>query len=159
CYLALEPVIRRRCPHRLTAWTRLADGRWRDPLVGREVLLGLLVGVVTSVDFSAMPFYPSRWGPTVVHPYSFTRPLGELAGDATAAVGSTGMFAGLFAVLLAATRREWVATGVLAALVLFLTLAGSGFPLLHKAFLAVRFVVGLFLFLRLGILATVAFLF
>ncbi|HUR53222.1 MAG TPA: hypothetical protein VMZ71_03780 [Gemmataceae bacterium] len=73
-YLALELVIRRRCPHRLTAWTRLAAGRWRDPLVGRDILLGLLVGVVTSVDFTALPFYPSQVGPTVVHRYAFTRP-------------------------------------------------------------------------------------
>jgi serine/threonine-protein kinase len=42
-YLGIEPYVRRRWPHRLVAWTRLLDGRFRDPLVGRELLLGLLM--------------------------------------------------------------------------------------------------------------------
>ena len=45
-YLGVEPFLRRRWPHRLIAWTRLLDGRLTDPLVGREVLLGILTGTV-----------------------------------------------------------------------------------------------------------------
>jgi hypothetical protein len=41
-YLALEPYVRRRWPWRIVAWNRLLDGRFLDPLVGREVLLGVL---------------------------------------------------------------------------------------------------------------------
>jgi serine/threonine-protein kinase len=40
-YLALEPAVRRRWPWRLTAWTRLFAGRWRDPMVGRDLLVGI----------------------------------------------------------------------------------------------------------------------
>ena len=39
-YIGLEPALRRRWPHRIVAWTRLLDGRFRDPLVGRELLAG-----------------------------------------------------------------------------------------------------------------------
>ena len=46
CYLAVEPYVRRRWPVMLTAWTRLLAGRWRDPLVGTEVLAGLLYGAL-----------------------------------------------------------------------------------------------------------------
>jgi hypothetical protein len=49
CYLALEPLVRRRHPEWLTSWTRLLDGRPRDPLVGRDVLLGACGGVVLSL--------------------------------------------------------------------------------------------------------------
>ncbi len=47
-YLALEPFLRRRWPEGLVAWNRLLAGRFRDPLVGRDVLLGglLAAGVV-----------------------------------------------------------------------------------------------------------------
>jgi serine/threonine-protein kinase len=155
-YVALEPVIRRRCPHRLTAWTRLASGRWRDPLVGRDILLGMLVGVATTVDCFSMPFFPSRWGPTVVHPYSFLHPLGQLVGDATIAVGATWLYAGVFAVLLVVARREWIAMVVLAAIFLLFALGGSGFPLLNQVFQMVRIAAVLYLLLRLGMLAVVA---
>jgi hypothetical protein len=43
-YLALEPEIRRRRPRAAVAWTRLLRGGIRDPLVGRELLLGLACG-------------------------------------------------------------------------------------------------------------------
>jgi len=45
-YLALEPVVRRRWPNTLASWTRLLTGRFFDPLLGRDLLLGVLAGVV-----------------------------------------------------------------------------------------------------------------
>ena len=50
CYLAIEPYFRRRWPHLLVGWTRAAGGRFRDPLVGTELLLGVTAGVVASVS-------------------------------------------------------------------------------------------------------------
>jgi serine/threonine-protein kinase len=48
-YLALEPIARRRWPWYLSAWSRLLAGRVRDPLVGRDILLGLTAGAVVTV--------------------------------------------------------------------------------------------------------------
>jgi serine/threonine-protein kinase len=158
-YLALEPLIRRRRPHRLTAWTRLAAGRWRDPLVGRDVLIGVLAGVVCTLDYTLMPFWPSRLGPTVITPYGFTNPVGDLAGNASAAIGVIWFYAGVFAVLHAVGRREWVPVAVLYSFFLFGISLGSGFPLLHQVAQAVHLAVALFLLMRFGILATIAFFF
>jgi hypothetical protein len=154
-FLALEPVLRRRCPHRLTSWVRLSEGRWLDPLIGRHVLIGVLAGVLCSLNFTLLPFWPSQWGPTVVHPYSFTRPFGDLAEAGAMAVGFTCLYVGLFATLLAACRRERLGVAVLMALSL-LGVAGSGYPLVHQAFMLVRMMVLLGLLLRLGVLAMVA---
>jgi len=44
-YIAFEPYVRRWWPAALTSWTRLFRGRVRDPLVGRDVLLGVLAGL------------------------------------------------------------------------------------------------------------------
>ncbi|MEO8381463.1 MAG: serine/threonine-protein kinase [Acidobacteriota bacterium] len=44
-YLALEPFVRRRWPATLIASTRLLSGKVRDPMIGRDVLIGMLVGV------------------------------------------------------------------------------------------------------------------
>src|SRR5687768_18051298 len=38
-YLAGEPFVRRRWPWQVISWNRLLAGRWRDPLVGRDVLI------------------------------------------------------------------------------------------------------------------------
>ena len=43
-YMAIEPWIRRRWPHALISWTRLLSGQFRDPVVGRDVLIGVLFG-------------------------------------------------------------------------------------------------------------------
>ncbi|MCE9560885.1 MAG: serine/threonine protein kinase [Planctomycetes bacterium] len=45
-YLALEPLVRRWWPEAAISWTRLLAGRWQDPLVGRDLLVGVLGGLV-----------------------------------------------------------------------------------------------------------------
>ena len=44
-YLALEPYVRRFWPDGILGWTRLMAGYVRDPLVGRDVLLGCVFAV------------------------------------------------------------------------------------------------------------------
>jgi hypothetical protein len=44
CYLGLEPFLRRRAPEKIISWSRVLAGSFRDPLVGRDVLLGTLLG-------------------------------------------------------------------------------------------------------------------
>ena len=48
-YLALEPFVRRYWPQTLVSWTTLLSGRVRDPIVGRDVLLGTALGVVIAL--------------------------------------------------------------------------------------------------------------
>jgi serine/threonine-protein kinase len=43
-YIAFEPFVRRRWPGRIISWSRLLAGGWRDPLVGRDVLIGAVFG-------------------------------------------------------------------------------------------------------------------
>jgi hypothetical protein len=45
-YVALEPFMRRRWPQVLVSGTRFLAGNWRDPLVGRDALVGCACGVV-----------------------------------------------------------------------------------------------------------------
>jgi serine/threonine-protein kinase len=59
-YLAIEPAIRRRWPWRLTAWNRLLDGRLRDPMVGRDLLIGLAVGAVGML-IPRLGFLAAQW--------------------------------------------------------------------------------------------------
>ena len=45
-YLALEPFVRKLWPQTIISWTRLISGKLRDPLVGRDVLFGVILGLV-----------------------------------------------------------------------------------------------------------------
>jgi hypothetical protein len=45
-YVALEPYVRSRWPHRIVSWSRLLAGRFFDPLVGRDILIGGVFGVL-----------------------------------------------------------------------------------------------------------------
>lgn len=45
-YMAIEPWVRRQWPKSIISWTRLLAGSWRDPVVGRDILLGVALGVV-----------------------------------------------------------------------------------------------------------------
>jgi hypothetical protein len=45
-YIALEPFVRRRWPEKIISWTRLLAGDFRDPLIGRDILIGAVLGIV-----------------------------------------------------------------------------------------------------------------
>jgi len=45
-YMALEPTVRRLWPQGLIGWTRFFSGHYRDPLVGRDLLVGAAFGAV-----------------------------------------------------------------------------------------------------------------
>lgn len=44
-YIAFEPFVRRRWPERIISWSRLLAGGFRDPLVGRDILIGAVFGL------------------------------------------------------------------------------------------------------------------
>jgi hypothetical protein len=81
-YLAFEPYARRRWPALMISWSRLLAGRLRDPMVGRDLLLGGLVGVVLCLLIHGSVLLPSGFGHTqrapmaqVVSPLNASRHL------------------------------------------------------------------------------------
>jgi len=48
-YLGLEPFVRRLWPSMLVTWTRVLGGRLRDPLIGRDALIGVAAGAATAL--------------------------------------------------------------------------------------------------------------
>jgi serine/threonine-protein kinase len=45
-YLAIEPWVRRHWPRTIISWSRLLSGQMRDPVVGRDLLFGVILGVL-----------------------------------------------------------------------------------------------------------------
>ncbi len=46
-YLAIEPYVRRLWPSVLVSWARLVAGRLKDPIIGRDVLIGVALGATS----------------------------------------------------------------------------------------------------------------
>lgn len=61
-YIALEPHLRRRWPDMLISWNRLLAGRLRDPLIGRDIIIGGLFGIFAMVLTGARYFGPGWFG-------------------------------------------------------------------------------------------------
>jgi serine/threonine-protein kinase len=82
-YIALEPGVRRRWPRLLIGWTRLLAGRFRDPMVGREILIGIAAGVMAHQAFWLVAW--SRpllgQGTSYVARMASIQPIAQFAGD------------------------------------------------------------------------------
>jgi len=59
-YVALEPFVRRRWPGWIISWSRLLTGDYRDPLVGRDILIGAVIGAGT-ILVQILSFVSPRW--------------------------------------------------------------------------------------------------
>jgi serine/threonine-protein kinase len=67
-YLAAEPFVRRVWPRSLISWSRLLTGRYRDPLVGRDLLIGIAVGVaLEAVLLASVTTFLARNGPGMIN--------------------------------------------------------------------------------------------
>jgi serine/threonine-protein kinase len=67
-YLALEPFVRRRWPQAIVSWSRLMTGRLRDPVVGRDVLWGVTLGIVWTLVIGVGLLILERAGDTPLLP-------------------------------------------------------------------------------------------
>jgi serine/threonine protein kinase len=61
-YMAIEPWVRRQWPKTIISWTRLLGGSFRDPVVGRDILLGIVLGVIWIVIFQVRYIFMMHLG-------------------------------------------------------------------------------------------------
>jgi predicted Ser/Thr protein kinase len=118
-YLAIEPYVRRHRPHTLISWTRLLTGGFRDPRVGRDVLIGVATGTAMAVLVDLFQLLPAAVGAPPMAPRAFgldTLMGGrEILADLLFAQPNSAVVAlGLLVLLMMARlllRREPVAIG------------------------------------------------
>jgi serine/threonine protein kinase len=61
-YLALEPFVRSKWPQTIVSWSRLLTGKLRDPLVGRDILYGTVLGLAWVLVFYLGYLFDMRAG-------------------------------------------------------------------------------------------------
>jgi hypothetical protein len=61
-YLGLEPFVRRSWPTMLVGWSRVLAGRVRDPLIGRDILVGVALGAMLAFTNIVAYILPVKLG-------------------------------------------------------------------------------------------------
>jgi serine/threonine-protein kinase len=86
-YVALEPYVRKLWPDALLGWSRLLAGHFRDPRVGRDVLIGVGFGVTISLlSVAKATLIPALGFPAPYPRYGFSE--AALAGAGAAFWGA-----------------------------------------------------------------------
>ena len=141
-YVAVEPLVRRVSPHMLVSWSRLLAGKWADPLVGRDVLLGIALGLaadwIGGIE-NVLPWWKNIPGATFGTPPRWV--LGSTA-EAAAWVFSNAWQSVLIALLFvflfvggrALFRNRWLPFVVILVVLNAQDLTSSSHPLLTLAF-------------------------
>ncbi len=166
-YLGVEPYVRRLSPDSLIGWTRLIGGRWRDPHVGRDVLIGISAGVLMTLFFAVHNVLPPLFGRPSPMPTPFDPQLllgqrfglGYLLRLTNEAIQAAMLGTVGFVVLAMFLRRRWAA--MLVAIALFTPVAVNGMfvagtPLLDLLLGALIIVVFFLVVSRFGLLAATA---
>ena len=167
-YLAVEPAVRRRWPWRLTAWTRLFAGRWRDPMVGRDLLVGMVLGTATACVFVGVNWIGDVAGLPVPGPSTVGGPTAPVPTSTALGMLTSAFLAPVFQLFLAfavflVVRRElaaWAGYVVVAWVVWWGSVLSTLSPAVAPAGAAVPLVYALalaFLLARFGLLGASGF--
>jgi serine/threonine-protein kinase len=164
-YLALEPYVRRLRPWTLISWARLLGGGWRDPVVGRDVLIGMVWGALVAAALLAAQRVPVLLGRPAPLPNggdvdALVRTSRLLADVVSLPISATLFGLGallLFLVLRFLTRRDLPAAVLLVAILTLIALAQAEESVwLMLPLGIVVYVAYAVLLLRFGVLSAIA---
>ncbi len=165
-YLGLEPYVRRYSPDSLIGWTRLLGGRWRDPRVGADVMIGVSAGLAMTLVYAVHNMIPPILGQPEPMPLSMDAnlligrlALAHLIERVGIAVQASMLCVIGFVALLIWIKRPWLAA--VAAIVCFTPVAINGMfpgasPVLDLALGTVLIAIFVTVIARFGLLATTA---
>ncbi len=161
-YLALEPLLRKRWPRALIAWTRLFNGRFRDPVVVHHLLAGLVCGAAVTLVVRLLivvEFGVGAMGWSYLLSSSASRAVQGILSVLIATASETPWLFCLLFVTSTVLRNKWLGACVTGAILSASFLWGSNSPVL--GFITVPLLAfGVMLFaLRYGLFALVAAMF
>jgi serine/threonine-protein kinase len=165
-YLAFEPYIRRIWPTLLIGWSRLLMGRFRDPSVGRDLLIGAAVGVwfwpvlefltVLAPDWlGPVPEFWRTWPSTLLG----GRHLLAASLFCLSAVGVSLAYLLSLLLLRIVLRKWWLWAPAFVFSGTFFFILSDTSSLARWLMVAALLTSLLILYIRLGLLAAIAFLF
>jgi serine/threonine-protein kinase len=165
-YVAFEPFVRKKWPGWIISWSRLVAGDYRDPLVGRDLLIGMMIGAgliaITGVSRIA-PTWIGQATPATVTPATVILDT-DLFFSRFATQLSAGLFLAFICVFLvlvfvAVLRSEMLSLITLGVLITIMGMLIADSSLIMLPFSALSSFLIVFALRRYGLLALSAALF
>jgi hypothetical protein len=155
-YLAVEPWIRRRWPHAIISWTRLISGQLRDPVVGRDILFGVALGVVWILifEFSYIPLARMGAAPplnSAAYLLGGRQALGQWLLQIPISIFATLQFFFLALGLKVLLRKDWIAAIAFVAIYVILGYLQSSHPSVDVPVRLLVYVVLVLIIFRFGL--------
>jgi hypothetical protein len=165
-YLGLEPFVRRFCPDMLIGWTRFLRGRFSDPRVGRDLLVGLALGVFVVLLSALTPVVSEAVGGVLAPPrlwnaqhlFGLRHGISMLLRVIPGALQSAMLGTFAYVVLLGLIRKRSIALGIIGAIFIAVVFSEGGADEAWLSLVFATLLVGpiLFVFDRFGLLALAA---
>ncbi len=156
-YLALEPYVRRNWPQTIISWSRLISGRLRDPLVGRDLLFGIILGISWDFVFALGNFLEMRVGARpqlanseILGGIRETVALGFL--NVVGSIQTTLVFFFLLVLLRALVKKRWLAAAIFVLLFTVPRVLGSEHPMIDTPVLLTIYAIAAFAVVRFGLI-------
>jgi predicted Ser/Thr protein kinase len=163
-YMSIEPFIRRHWPQAIISWSRLLAGRLRDPLLGRDLLIGVLLGIawLVIVDVSYLVI-AHLGGPPTLGGTEYLRGgrhmLGAWVGQLVTSVTGTLVFFFVLFLFRVMLRRPWLACIAFVALFATLRILSNEYPAVQIPTSIAIYAVATLAVVRFGLVALAAGLF
>jgi serine/threonine protein kinase len=133
-YVALEPYVRRYCPEILVSWTRVLSGRFRDPRVGRDTLVGVAAGIGVAFMRLGLVLLPKAFGyapppprvPNTAFLLSTRQALSALLTMPQNALTNALLITLAFVAVRLAVKRTWLAATISGVALAFVVVAEAG---------------------------------
>jgi serine/threonine protein kinase len=160
-YLALEPYVRRHWPQCLISWSRLVTGRLRDPLVGRDMLLGVILGTTWMLLQGLSYLFLLREGAApqtgdTAYLLGTRYTVGTWLNDFVTSILVTVVFLFLLFLARVLVRKNWLAAVVFVAILTTLSALGSNYALAATLKVLISTSIAAFALTRFGLVVLAA---
>ncbi len=156
-YAALEPWVRRKWPRTMISWTRYITKGASDPLVGRDLLYGTVLGIILDFgDVVDTALHGNNHQPLFPPLSAMLGVRAELAGVIASvrdAIFTAVLFFFILFLLRLVLRRDWIAGAAFTLILALVTNFASATPWVDLPLAALAFGVFAFALLRFGLLA------
>ncbi len=156
-YLALEPYVRRNWPQMIISWTRFISGRLRDPLVGRDLLFGILLGIIWVFVFAVGSFFLIRAGDRpllantdILEGFRESVAVGLL--NIVSSIQTTLIFFFLLVLLRVLVKNRWLAAAVFTLIFTLPKVLGSDHPYIETPIWLAIYGIAAFTVVRFGLI-------
>ncbi len=160
-YIALEPYVRSKWPQTIVSWTRMLSGKWKDPVVGRDVLFGTLLGLAWTLVFFVGYGFDIRAGEQPLFGQSeylegMRATTSVWLGNIVVALLGALMFFFVLVLLRVLVRNRWLAAILFVALFAIPKVLASSHPLIDGPVWILIYGISAFAIVRFGLIVLAA---